>query len=141
MSQENVGIVQRVHEAWAVGDAEAAFEALAEDAELDERNAVRTEMLGVYRGRTEIEAVLRHQMEVFDEWQVEALEIIDAGDQVVVHVRITGRGKESGVLVDATHARVWELRDGLVTRCTLFQSKAAALEAVGLSEQDAHADS
>ena len=90
MSQENVEIVRRVHEAWAVRDAEAAFEALAEDAELDERNAVRTEMLGVYRGRTEIEAVLRHQMEVFDEWQVEALEIIDAGDQVVVHVRITG---------------------------------------------------
>jgi ketosteroid isomerase-like protein len=141
MSQENVEIVRRVHEAWAVGDPEAAFEALAEDAELDERNAVRTEMLGVYRGRTEIEAVLRHQMEVFDEWQVEALEIIDAGDQVVVHVRITGRGKESGVLVDATHARVWELRDGLVTRCTLHQSKAEALEAAGLSEQDAHADS
>ena len=72
---------------------------------------MRTEMLGVYRGRTEIETVLRHQMEVFDEWHIEALEFIDAGDQVVVPVRVTGRGKGSGVLVDATHARVWEIHD------------------------------
>jgi ketosteroid isomerase-like protein len=134
MSRENVEIARRFHEAWAKGDADKAFEALAEDAELDERNAVRTEMLGVYRGRAEIEAVLRHQMAVFDEWHIEALEFIDAGDQVVVPVRITGRGKGSGVLVDATHARVWEIHDRRVTRCTLHQSKAEALEAVGLSE-------
>jgi hypothetical protein len=33
------------------------------------------------------------------------------------------------------------MSDGKVTRVTLFQSKAEALEAVGLSEQGTHADS
>jgi len=35
---------------------------------------------------------------------------------------------------------VYSLRNGLVTRVDLYESKRIALEAVGLSEQDAHAD-
>jgi hypothetical protein len=36
---------------------------------------------------------------------------------------------------------VYEIRNGLVVHVEIFETKAEALEAVGLSEQDAHADS
>ena len=36
---------------------------------------------------------------------------------------------------------VWTLRDGAVVRFQWFYQRDEALEAVGLSEQDAHADS
>jgi hypothetical protein len=54
---------------------------------------------------------------------------------------VRARGKGSGVVIEAHGASVWSVCDGKVTRAKLFQSKAEALEAVGLSEQDVHADS
>ena len=38
-------------------------------------------------------------------------------------------------------AAVWTLRNGKALRVRYYDDKAEALEAVGLSEQDAHADS
>jgi ketosteroid isomerase-like protein len=37
--------------------------------------------------------------------------------------------------------QVWTLRDGKVVEMRMFMDRVEALEAVGLSEQDAHADS
>jgi ketosteroid isomerase-like protein len=68
-------------------------------------------------------------------------EFIDAGDQVVLISRQLGRGKMSGIDVEQQLAQVWTLRDKKIVRMTAYPSKADALEAVGLSEQDAHADS
>jgi hypothetical protein len=36
---------------------------------------------------------------------------------------------------------VWTVRDGKIARVTFYVHQSEALEAVGLSEQDAHADS
>ena len=47
---------------------------------------------------------------------------------IVTHVRARGRG--SGIIVDAHGASIWKLRDGLVTRATLYQDKDEALEAL-----------
>ena len=38
------------------------------------------------------------------------------------------------------HPQVWTIRDGKVVRMRVFADRAQALEAAGLSEQDAHAD-
>jgi hypothetical protein len=43
-------------------------------------------------------------------------------------------------LVDAGDRVVTLLKDGLMIRNKLYMSQSEALEAVGLSEQDAHAD-
>jgi ketosteroid isomerase-like protein len=59
----------------------------------------------------------------------------DAGDQVVVISEWQGRGKASGVLTKWRHGGVWTLRDGKVVSLISYTDPAAALEAVGLSEQ------
>lgn len=49
-------------------------------------------------------------------------------------IRIVSTGRSSGIGVVGRAAWVWELREGLAVRATVYQSKAEALEAVGLRE-------
>lgn len=57
-----------------------------------------------------------------------------AGDNVVVGSRISARGQGSGVEGEMPQWMVYGVRDGLVVRVDLFESKREALEAAGLSE-------
>jgi ketosteroid isomerase-like protein len=49
-------------------------------------------------------------------------ELIDAGDVVIVSVRITGRGRGSGAPLDVRLAPLWELRKGKVIRGEVYRS-------------------
>ncbi len=51
---------------------------------------------------------------------------------MVVVNRVRGRGRGSGVEVDATGAQLWTITGGKVRSVKLYQSKAEALEDVGL---------
>jgi ketosteroid isomerase-like protein len=66
-----------------------------------------------------------------------AEQIIDAGDQVVIIAEWRGRGKASGVFTKWRYGAVWTLRDGKVTSIISYSDPVEALEAAGLSEQDA----
>jgi ketosteroid isomerase-like protein len=61
-------------------------------------------------------------------------EIIEVDEaRVVVVNRVRGRGRGSGVEVDATGAQLWTITGGEIRSVKLYQSKADALEAVGLA--------
>jgi ketosteroid isomerase-like protein len=77
----------------------------------------------------------------WDDFRAEPERIIDAGDRVVVLVHQFGRGKASGATVEQRLAYVCTIRDRKLIRWQAFSRFSEALEAVGLSEQDAHADS
>ena len=68
------------------------------------------------------------------DWHVEADEVIDAGDEVVVVARQTSRGKASGAAVVNHLVLVWGVRRGKVTYLDAYRTKTEALAAVGLSE-------
>ena len=68
-------------------------------------------------------------------------EIIDLGDRVVILLRDHGRRKDMETEVELFGATVLTFREGKIARWEDYANRAAALEAVGLSEQDAHADS
>src|SRR5439155_892043 len=80
-------------------------------------------------------------LDSFEEISIESERFIDLGERILVFVRFRVKGKGSGVQVDAPLAYLLTLRDGKVTEWGLFGDRRKALEAVGLSEQDAHADS
>ena len=65
---------------------------------------------------------------------------IDAGDRVVLLTRHRGRTKH-GMDVEMPVAYVVTFRDAKVVHSRPYMDPAQALEAAGLSEQDAHADS
>ena len=79
-------------------------------------------------------------LSAFGEIDFEVEKLIDAGDQVLAVIREREIGRASGVPVESTHLAVWRLADGKVARMQIFDDRQQALEAVGLSEQDAHAE-
>jgi ketosteroid isomerase-like protein len=80
------------------------------------------------------------RLEADVELWVEVKELIDAGEYVVTSVRVHGRGRTSGAPFEEHEAHVLKLRDGKILELRVYRDQREALEAVGLSEQDAHAE-
>lgn len=77
--------------------------------------------------------------EAIDDYRMAPERFIDVGiDRVLVFSREGGRGKGSGAEVQ-THltAHLWTLKDGRAVRMQSYWERADALEAVGLTEQEA----
>ena len=70
----------------------------------------------------------------FEPPSLELEEIIDVGDEIITVALCRTRGSRSGVAVSQRNATVATIRDGLIQREAIYLDRAAALEAVGLSE-------
>jgi ketosteroid isomerase-like protein len=94
-------------------------------------------------GRDAYERLAYGFAESFSKVTFEVLEVIDAGDHVITStvLHAVPHGNASGAGVSDTYVFVSKLRDGLVLEAWEYRTKQEALEALGLSEQDAHADS
>jgi ketosteroid isomerase-like protein len=146
MSQENVEIVRRLYEAVARRDTGTVLSLYDPDVEWDGSRSRWAEVMPAEaqygRGHEELRSFFRLYYEMWESFEDNVQELIDAGEQVISVVTSRGRGRTSGVEVEwAGNAGVWTIRDGKIIRVVWFKSRAEALEAVGLSEQDAHADS
>ena len=73
--------------------------------------------------------------------RVEMEAVLEANDRVVVITRVMGTGGASGVPTTVRAGNVFFFRDGKISAVDSYYEASEALEAVGLSEQDAHADS
>jgi ketosteroid isomerase-like protein len=141
MSQENVEVVRKLYESLNRRDWDGFAELCDSDVEL------RGTIGGLEEGKVilGVDGIKRvteeEDTEVWEEHLIHPDTFIDRGDQVVVVQREYHRGKGSGIEVVADTAVVIELRNGRVMCIQPYMDPAAALEAVGLSKQDAHADS
>ena len=138
MSRENVELVRSLTDDWNRGDARAADpDRLHPDLEFLPRRAA-TE--GAYRGLAGLESYIADTLEVFEKFELHT-EFADLGERVLSWGHIHVRARGSGIETDIEIGGVYEFRDGKVVRWEDFGSKDKALQAVGLSEQDVHADS
>jgi ketosteroid isomerase-like protein len=93
---------------------------------------------------TGVDGLREGWLEWFEPWASyysEAEDIFEVGDQVVVLARDRGRRPETDIEVELLGASVCTVRNGKLAQVEFYASRAEALEAAGLSEQDAHADS
>ena len=136
MSQENVKVVRDIYEAVARRDAVTPYELYAEDIVWDLSNARRGAMWSqpVYHGHEGVRQLWRDALSVFSAVEYEVEELIDAGDQVLAFVREIVVGRASHAPGETTHAAVWTIADGKVTRVLAFDDRREALEAAGLRE-------
>ena len=95
----------------------------------------------VYRGHDEVASGFAAIWETWDLFQLEEAQIRDLGDSVLWLGRVKMRGSASQIPLYQEFAVHTRLRDGQVITVRSFLAWREALEAVGLSEQDAHADS
>jgi ketosteroid isomerase-like protein len=143
MSQENVEVVRRVYEAAARGDTAAVFALYDPDIEWDASRTSRGVMTGrVVHGRDALLKWLREWYEVWETIDDDLEGLIEANDDTIISIMVQrGRGRASGVEVEDRLATVWTISEGKVTRVVWFPTEEEARQAVGLSQQDAHADS
>jgi len=133
MSQENVEVVRRVHDAAGRRDVATVLALYDPDVELD---VSRVEIVGqdTYRGHDGLRRFFREWHEAWESIDYSFEELIDAGDQVISVVTRRARGRASGADVEWPLALVWTLRAGRVTRLVWFPAREDAFEAVGLPE-------
>jgi ketosteroid isomerase-like protein len=131
MSEENVEVIRRAYEHYN-RTGEPDYSVL--DPEVVYDVSRRTFDPIVYHGHEGVREFLALIREQWASMRLEAQDFVDAGDKVVVSVRLVGVGKESGVETKANAAHLWIFRGGKIVRQTTFQTMDEALEAAGLSE-------
>ena len=131
-----------VREAWASarGDIRNSLRFYCEDIEIKPFGA--TLEGGVYRGHQQVLAWWDN--EIVPSW--EAFEVIAedfrrVGNRLLVFGHWRASGRTSGMKLEMPATWVVEVREGKIASWQTFTDRKEAFEAVGLSEQDAHADS
>jgi ketosteroid isomerase-like protein len=139
MSQENVELIRRAHEALNRSELEwseihrIASQLLHPDVEWHDQR----ELPGatVHHGVEGVERHLAAAREALDYDPADLLELIDVDPLVVAVYRVHARGRSSGVRVERDACYVYSFRGPRIERVEIFGTKGEALEAVGRSEQ------
>jgi ketosteroid isomerase-like protein len=138
VSRENVQIVRTLYELGgdpfnaAAGQVDQVFRD-----HLDEQFEVRLpsdypEGEPVFRGRAGVEEMFAMLADTWGKWRFEPGRFVDAGDRVVVFVRILAEGGASGVPIERETTHVWTIRGGRAMSMHAYRNRSQALEAVGL---------
>ena len=132
MSQENVGAIHRMIDAFNARDFDGI---LAEfDPELEFHSRF-TAVGGVYRGEA---GLRRWHADLGDAWdylQLRLDRVVDVNEEtIVVLMTLTGKGRGSGVEIRQEIAQLHTFRAGKVLRLVTYTDRAEALEAAGLRE-------
>ena len=126
----NVAIVRRSYEAFARGDLAAVLADF--HPEIEWHQAQGLPHGGFYRGRDEVERAIFAPLddEWWDEFEATPSDVLDAGSEVVVIGRYTGRSKATGRPLDVPFVHVWSLREGKAVRFRQFLDTAGWIEAL-----------
>ena len=133
MSQENLEVVRRGWDAWLRGDLPGVLREYDPDVVWDlthYRDVPETE----FRGIENVEAYLNEWLAVWDDYEIGIDEILAAPDgRIVTLYWQRGKGHASGLAMNIDAAHVATVRDGKITYIEIYDDRAEALEAVGLS--------
>jgi len=131
MSEENVRVVQAGIAAYNRGDWTAVLSFMTPDVEVDFSRA-EGPLHGVFR-RDELRGMLDELADVWEWIRLEADEIIEVGESVIVPVTMHVRGRH-GIEVTSRPTHVYTIRGGAISRLTMYQEREDALEALKIRE-------
>jgi ketosteroid isomerase-like protein len=135
MSEGNVEIVKAAYEAFARGGLDRFMEHFTDDVDYRAIEGAPDDV-GPIHGKDALRAYVQDWHNTFDDFRIEPVELIAAGeDSVITVTRISGQAKLSGVETDLTYAALYTFRDGKVVRGREYWTRDEALEAAGLREQ------
>jgi len=136
MSQENVEVVGRSTELWLRGEYDAWIETIDPDVGWDISTHPLPDVPNRGRGREALVTdMLATYLSGWTDYSAEIKELVDAGsDQVIMVLHETAKMGGTGVVIDRELVQLWTVRDGRGAFVRVFQTKAEALEAAGLSE-------
>jgi ketosteroid isomerase-like protein len=133
MSSENIDALREVLAAFNSRDIGRIIGLLDPDFEASVPPALSAEP-DTYRGHEGARRYFESFWETMDEIRFRPRRFWDAGEAVVVAMRVTARGRHTAIPVEQRFAQVWTFRDGKATRARTYASEAEALNAAGLGE-------
>ncbi|HYU60882.1 MAG TPA: nuclear transport factor 2 family protein [Solirubrobacterales bacterium] len=131
MSAQNVEIARRGYEAFNRGGVEAILDYMHRDIEWRMWEQFTREAR-VFHGHGGVREVLGIFYENFDDFRVEPLELIDAGEQVVVPLKLHGRAKGTGEPNTFELVQVWTVEGAKAIRLDVYADRGEALRATGV---------
>jgi ketosteroid isomerase-like protein len=141
MSQENVEVVREHFANTNARRFDAALRAYDPNVELVVSDDVAVDP-GVYRGVDAVGEWFGSWFRTFaSNYRMELVELVPVNDAVLAAVDHRGVGRRSGAEVTTRYYNTYWIRHYVIVRLAVFRKRSEALKAVGLSEQDAHADS
>ena len=130
MASANLDFVRSLYAAWGRGDW-SSVEWAHPEIELVAADGPTPGRLG--KGRAELAEGWRDFLGAWEDYRTEGEEYRELdGERVLVLVKISGRGKTSGLPARASAANLVHLRDGKVTRLVLYWDRERALAELGL---------
>ena len=128
MTQDNVAISRRSVEAFNRGDIEAWLEDF--DTAIEWYGVADEPDPGPFRGHDEVLQMVARWTEAFPGFRAEVEDYIDAGEYVVVPMRLSGQMPGSDANVGVDDVLVQRLCDGKIVEVREYRSREAALGAV-----------
>lgn len=133
MSRENVEVVRAAFAATRRRDRQAFRSLYHPDIQWDDPSGMWGDW-GTRRGVDDIEDAFRTWFEAWEQPAIDLEKIVDAGEHVLAFMRLSGRGRKSGLVIDQVIHLVWTVHRGRVVRVRGYRTEAEALEAAGLGE-------
>ena len=127
MRPDDLAVVRAAYDAFAGGDFEKLRTFLAPDIEW--RTTPEVPFMGNYVGLDEFLRGMDEWTSAFEGVTTQVEEMIDTGENVIVHHRMRARGRDSGVEVNLAIYQVVAVRDGQLVRMYDYSSRDEALEA------------
>jgi ketosteroid isomerase-like protein len=125
MSAENVQLVRELYAGFARGQFGVTADMVSPDFAYEPMADGRQP----YVGFDEFVAQFSGFLDEWADFRIEAQEIEDLGDAVLVIEQQRGKGTRSGVETASTFAAVWTFRDGVIVRARWDLDRDAALRA------------
>lgn len=128
LTERNVAIMREAYE--AIGkdglDSAHAWDVISDDIVIHDRPEAPD--AGTYTGRAGVQQALATSDESFEDFSLEPVDLIGVGDRhVVVVLRMTGRGRGSGVPVEEEIAHLWTVDDGKAVEMQVYSEAQDAL--------------
>jgi uncharacterized protein len=133
VSQENVEIVRELTEAFNREDLAGMLALIAPDFEVEIPPSFSAEP-DTYRGHDGVRRYVRTFHDAMSEIRFHPERFWDEGESVVVDIRLTAKGRQTGIPVEQRLAQAWSLRGGKARGVRSYESVREALDAVGLEE-------
>ena len=140
MSQENVELIYRTFDALNRREFDAFLALMDDDVDLVPRMSAIEGESG-YRGHDGVRRWWEGLIGVFPDYNAEIVEVRDPGELTFATIHVRGHGAGSAAPTDQAAWIVIRWRRGKSVWWRTFDDRAEALEAAGLSDQDARSTS
>jgi ketosteroid isomerase-like protein len=129
--EADLAVVQRMYDAFAVGDVETVVAAMAEDIVWNEAENFPYADGNPYVGSQAIvEGVFGRIVAEWDYWELDLQDKLQRGNRMVFFGRYNAKHKESGKTISAQFVHLWEVVDGKAASFQQYADTAQVLAAL-----------